>query len=499
MIVYNFMFDVLPGSPTGLAMSVLNRTKGFMENGINSEILVTTFNKNHSRDMSLLREKGLLKVPVRYMFDDLCDTQESEKFSLPDPVNKMIETRNLKQISDSNPLIKRLFYNGKYEYFVKYKSNGKLDYIKHFSDQVFSDKISHYNDNNLLVSEEYYFPRSDVVLSRVYYNTNGQAFLRYLYKKNGQLFNIIHFPSDSTFKSQQELVFYWLSNILQKKDIVMLISEYAVYKQALLRIKETLAKGSKLIFNLHSNHFASPYTLGSPIRNDFKSILDHLDELKNIVVLTEEQRSDLISQFGHSDNFFSVPHATRKYKGIPNSNRKLNSITVGGRFEEIKGIEETIYAFKNVLKFVPDAHLNIIGKGREKDNYKKIISTLEIENNCSIINFVSDLQAEYAKSDISVFTSHYEGFHLSLVEAMTAGAVPITFPYKYGPKDVIDNGKSGIITQDRNIDELSQSIVDVLTNREKLSEMRREAMKISEKFSVKNNVKCWMNVFENAY
>lgn len=267
----------------------------------------------------------------------------------------------------------------------------------------------------------------------------------------------------------------------------------------MLRIKETLAKGSKLIFNLHSNHFASPYTLGSPIRNDFKTILDHLDELKNIVVLTEEQRSDLISQFGHSDNFFTVPHATKEYKGIPNSNRKLNSITVGGRFEEIKGIEETIYAFKNVLKFVPDAHLNIIGRGREKDNYKKIISTLEIENNCSIINFVSDLQAEYAKSDISVFTSRYEGFHLSLVEAMTAGAVPITFPYKYGPKDIIDNGKSGIITQDRNIDELSQSIVDVLTNREKLSEMRREAMKISEKFSVKNNVKCWVNVFENAY
>lgn len=499
MLVYNFMFAGLPGSPTGLAMAVLNRTKGFVENGINSEILVTTFNKNHSRDMRLLREKGLLKVPVRYMFDDLCDNSESEIFSLPDPVNKLIKTENLQQVPDSNPLIKRLFDNGKYEYFVKYNSNGKINFIKHFSNQVFADKVAYYNDHNLLVSEEYYFPNSNIVLSRVYYNTNGQVFLRYLYKKSGQLFNIIHFPSGSTFKSEQELVFYWLSNILPKNEIIMLISEYAVYKQALLRVKDTLAKGSKLIFTLHNNHYASPYTVGSPIRNDFKTILDHLDEVKNVVVLTKEQRNDLISQFGRADSFFCVPHAAKQYKGIQNSKRKRNSITVGGRFEKIKGIEETIYAFKKVLKEVPEAHLNIIGRGRERDNYKKIIHSLGIEDNCSIVNFVSDLQAEYAKSDIAVFTSYYEGFHLSLTEAMGAGAVPITFPYKYGPKDIIDNGKSGIITKGRDIDELSRSIVEVLTNREKLSEMRIEAMKIPEKFSVKNNVKCWKNVFETAY
>lgn len=499
MLVYNFMFAGLPGSPTGLAMAVLNRTKGFMENGINSEILVTTFNKNYSRDMRLLRVKGLLKVPVRYMFNDLCDESENEIFLLPDPVRKLIEREKLQSVPDSNPLIKRLFDNGVYEYFVKYNSNGKVDYIKHFGNQVFADKISYYNDNNLLVFEDYYFPHSDNVLSRVYYNTNGQAFLRYFYKKKGQLFNIIHFPSGSTFKNEQELVFYWLSNTLPKSEDIMLISEYAVYKQALIRIKNTLSSGSKLIFTLHNNHFASPYTVGSPIRNDFKTILYHLDDLKSVVVLTQEQRNDLISQFGHAESFFCVPHAAKKYKSFQHTDRKRYSITVGGRFEKIKGIEETIYAFKKVLKDVPEAHLNIIGRGREKDNYKKLIRSLEIEDSCSIVNFVSDLQAEYAKSDVAVFTSYYEGFHLSLTEAMGAGAVPIVFPYKYGPKDIIDNGKSGIVTENRDVNELSQKIVEVLKDSEKLSEMRMEAMKVPEKFSVKNNVECWKDVFENAH
>lgn len=491
------MFSAIPGAPTGLAMAVLNRTKGFLDNGINSVILAPAFNRFHTRDMNLLRQKGLLEVPVNYMFEDLSES-DNKVFLLPDPVSKLIENENLVSISDDNPLIKRLFDDGKYEYFVKYNSKGGLDFVKHFYNQVFVDKTSYYNENNILVVEEFYFPNSNTLLSKVYYDNKGKAFLRYLYKKNGELYNIIHFPSGKTFKDEQELVFFWLSKILPKNEIIMLISEYAVYKDALISAKKQLMTGSKLIFTLHNNHYSAPYTIGSPVRNDFKPILNHLDELKNIVVLTEEQQKDLIDQFQRTDTFFHVPHATKQLSISKKLKRTPLTITIGSRFEKIKGIDETIYAFSKVLKEIAGVHLNIIGRGVEKKNYESLIKSLGVEQQVSIIDFVNDLPLEYAKSDISVFTSQYEGFHLSLIEAMSAGAVPVVFPYKYGPKDIIENGKSGIITRKRDVDELANEIVGILTNRERLSEMRKETLKVSKKFSVKNNVEHWNNVFHNA-
>lgn len=498
MLVYNFMFSVLPKSPTGLAMSVLNRTKGFSENNINSVILLPTFNRFHGRDMRALRHKGLLKVPVHYMFDDLSNTGENI-FIFPDPVSKLIKEENLTSVSDdSHSEIKRLFKNGKYVYFVKYTSKGKVNFIQHFNQQIFVDKSSYYNDNNALVRDDFFFPNSDKVLSSVYYDGEGKAFLRYLYRENGELYNIIHFPTGKTFESEQDLVSFWLLGILPQNKKVMFISEYAVYKQALMQVKTKLAAGSKLIFTLHNNHYADPYKVGSPIREDFKPILEDLDSVKNVVVLTDEQRQDLIAEFGNPGSFFTVPHAVRDIHTNKNIERQKNTITVGGRFEKIKGIEETIYAFEKVLKKIPTAHLNIIGKGPEKNNYKKLINSLGIGNSCSILNFASNLPLKYAKSDISVFTSYYEGFHLSLIEAMSAGAVPVVFPYKYGPKDIIDNEKSGFVTNERSIDELAEAIVFILTHRDKLEEMRAESVRILNRFSVENNIDHWNNVFLNA-
>lgn len=496
MLIYNFMFAALPGSPTGLAKAVLNRTKGFEENGFNSLILAPAFNRYHKRDMELLRKKELLKVPVHYMFEDL--STSNENYISSDPVLKLVKEENLTMISDNNSSVKRLFDNGVYKYFVKYSSEGVVNFIKHFSDQVFVDSASFYNENNVLVYKEFYFPNSNALLSKVYYDANGEAFLRYLYKKSGELYNIIHFPSDHTFSNEQELVFFWLKNILPMDEQIMLISEYAVYKKALLEVKKVLTSDSKLIFTLHNNHFSKPYDIGSPIRNDFKTLLNHLDDLKNIVVLTQEQQQDLIDQFGHPDSFFYVPHAAESINHNGESQRIPYTITVGSRFEKIKGIEETIRAFSKVVKKLPDAHLNIIGRGVERKNYEALIKELNIESSCSIINFVNNLPMEYAESDISVFTSYYEGFHLSLIEAMSAGAVPVVFPYKYGPKDIIENGKSGIITKEKDISELADSIIELLMDRVKLTKMRKESMKISSKYSVTNNVKCWKKVFSNA-
>ena len=79
-----------------------------------------------------------------------------------------------------------------------------------------------------------------------------------------------------------------------------------------------------------------------------------------------------------------------------------------------------------------------------------------IPNHSIIANSVKDsipnLLIKYA-GGIAVLTSRYEGFSLSLIEAMSQGLVPISFSVGVAP-EIIRNGENGFIVH--NIEEAEE-------------------------------------------
>lgn len=83
------------------------------------------------------------------------------------------------------------------------------------------------------------------------------------------------------------------------------------------------------------------------------------------------------------------------------------------------------------------------------------------------------------RGSIFLLTSRYEGFSLSLIEAMSQGLIPIAFPVGVAPEIVV-NGKNGFVV--KNTKEACRKIEQILDNGKLRSDMSTAAHLTSLKF-----------------
>jgi alpha-1,3-mannosyltransferase len=102
-----------------------------------------------------------------------------------------------------------------------------------------------------------------------------------------------------------------------------------------------------------------------------------------------------------------------------------------GRFASHKGLEKLLDAFEVVLAKVPDARLKLIGTDwdgtlarLQARRERGLRDAVEIKTDLSD----ADIAAELKDCSFFVSGSEYEGFGLALVEALSAGLVPIVSP-----------------------------------------------------------------------
>ena len=128
-----------------------------------------------------------------------------------------------------------------------------------------------------------------------------------------------------------------------------------------------------------------------------------------------------------------------------------------GRIVGDKGINELVAAFNKInLKYL-NTRLYLVGHYEEKLDPLES-NTLDIINTNSAIEVVGpkysdDLLAYYAASDCFVFPSYREGFPNTVLEAGAMG-LPCIVTDINGSREIIINGKNGIIIPVKNVDVL---------------------------------------------
>src|SRR5699024_1759779 len=81
----------------------------------------------------------------------------------------------------------------------------------------------------------------------------------------------------------------------------------------------------------------------------------------------------------------------------------------------------------------------------------------------------------------SFLTSKTEGFGLVVMESLNAGCPVVSYDLNYGPSDLIQNGKNGILVEQNNINELAKAMKQMTQEKfrhvENLPEFSIEAAK----------------------
>lgn len=198
-------------------------------------------------------------------------------------------------------------------------------------------------------------------------------------------------------------------------------------------------------------------------------------------------------------------HKARRVEVIPNfSTMQVTSKSSGtskrviavGRLEWQKGYDKLIHIWKNVSTKYPDWQLDIFGEGTLKKELQEQIRQEQVSN-IAIHPFTDNISKEYASSSICVLTSRFEGFSLVLLEAMKHGVPCVTFDCPYGPRDVVDNKKSGYVVENDNIELFIHKLSELMDHPETRKVFSEAAIVKAKMFDKENIMKQWKGLFES--
>jgi glycosyltransferase involved in cell wall biosynthesis len=125
-----------------------------------------------------------------------------------------------------------------------------------------------------------------------------------------------------------------------------------------------------------------------------------------------ERKITIIPIAVNTDDFF----ATKQPK-------EPGTILYIGRIDKRKGVDFLIRSMPLVVQQVLDARLLIGGSGKDLDKMKSLVSRLDLERNVTFLGFVPDdqLNALYNQAQCVVVPSVFEGFGITVIEAVAAG------------------------------------------------------------------------------
>lgn len=171
---------------------------------------------------------------------------------------------------------------------------------------------------------------------------------------------------------------------------------------------------------------------------------------------------------------------------------KENVVINVGRLVEQKNQKMLIDAFAKFSKRYPEYRLKIYGEGPLKDNLKKHIDDLKMNNKIFLCGITDNIKSELEKSKIFVLSSYYEGMPNALIEAMAVGCAVISTDCPCGgPCELIENGVNGVLIAVNNEIELVNSLEDLAQDENKLKVFSENAKNIAELLKTENIVKQW--------
>lgn len=173
---------------------------------------------------------------------------------------------------------------------------------------------------------------------------------------------------------------------------------------------------------------------------------------------------------------FSIGHNTTE----PNKYR----IAYFGRLKKYKSVDHLFLAFAKFNKNYPNSQLEIIGRGDFDSYLKTLANNLNISDKTIFYGFVSDDEKVRILSevDLVVNTSAKEGWGITNIEANAVGT-PVICADVPGLKDSISNGKSGLLYQYGNIEDLHNKIELALTDAELKNKLRLGSVEWASSFS----------------
>ncbi|HAJ27819.1 MAG TPA: hypothetical protein DCG53_11360 [Syntrophus sp. (in: bacteria)] len=168
-----------------------------------------------------------------------------------------------------------------------------------------------------------------------------------------------------------------------------------------------------------------------------------------------------------------------------------------GRLVWQKGFEYFIQAIPDLVQALPKSRFVLIGDGVLRRDLENLAINLNIRDSILFTGQRTDIRDILSALDVVVIPSVLEGFPIVTLEAMAMGK-PIVATAIDGITEQIMDGREGILIPPRNTANLTQAIINIVSNpmlSDDLGKTARE--RVTAEFSVQQMIKATIHVYEN--
>lgn len=149
-----------------------------------------------------------------------------------------------------------------------------------------------------------------------------------------------------------------------------------------------------------------------------------------------------------------------------------------GTLKRVKRHDLLVDAFAR-LPASAGATLCILGEGQERHALEQQIECLGLSGRVLLPGFASDTSPWYARADVFVLSSEYEGFGNVIVEAMEHGLPIISTDCPTGPREILAHGRYGTLVPPGDVQALAEAMLSSLARTHDAVELRARAREFS--------------------
>jgi glycosyltransferase involved in cell wall biosynthesis len=218
------------------------------------------------------------------------------------------------------------------------------------------------------------------------------------------------------------------------------------------------ARGTHLVSTKHND---DPFRIGP-----FRFVERGLSRLADrVVTITDALHRFTVDRVGVPEHKVETIHyglddlpaawGSNAPDDVPEGARVLLAVS---RLAEQKGLDVAIRALP---RLPDDTALVVLGEGPERQPLMRLAGELGVERRVFLLGRVPDVSAWLGRATVFVHPARWEGFGLSVLEAMLAGLPIVAANVSSLPELVLD-GSSGLLVPPNDVDAFSAAIADAL-------------------------------------
>jgi glycosyltransferase involved in cell wall biosynthesis len=194
-----------------------------------------------------------------------------------------------------------------------------------------------------------------------------------------------------------------------------------------------------------------------------------------VVAVSNQVRADLVAHGCRPESVRVLPNGIdhRRFKrdaslvagararfGLVEAQVAIGAV---GRLEPQKRFDLLVEAFHDVRRSCPSAQLLIAGEGSRREALQAQIRERQLDSCCRLLGHVDDVALFHHALDVFVQSSDYEGTPNAVLEAM-AFETPIVATDVGGTRDLVVDGRHGLVVPARDVEGLSAAMRTVLSD-----------------------------------